>query len=90
MKNRPILIIDDEPDFREVVSSVLTKAGFRVLAAPDGPQGIVMARASQPAVILVDMLMPDMDGIETCERLKLDPGLEDIPVVGVTGSTDLT
>lgn len=89
MEKGPILVIDDDPGFREVVTSVLTKAGFKVLAAPDGPKGIVMARASQPVVILVDMMMPDMDGIETCERLKLDPGLEDIPLVGVTGSADL-
>lgn len=89
MQNRPILIIDDDYKTCELVTSVLTGAGFDVLAALDGPTGIETARAAQPGVILLDMIMPDVDGIETCERLKRDPGLGDIPVVGITGSSDL-
>ncbi|MFQ5657559.1 MAG: two-component system response regulator, partial [Candidatus Methylomirabilales bacterium] len=63
--------------------------GFEVLSAPDGPTGIETAQVAQPAVILLDMMMPGLDGIVTCERLKEDPVLADIPVVGVTSSADL-
>ncbi|MFQ5858402.1 MAG: PleD family two-component system response regulator [Anaerolineae bacterium] len=90
MEKRPILIIDDDPKVCELVTSVLTGAGFDVLAASDGLRGIETTRAAQPAVILLDMMMPGLDGIETCERLKWDPALQDIPVVGITGSTDLS
>ena len=90
MEKRPILIIDDDPKVCELVTSVLTGAGFDVLAASDGLRGIETARAAQPTVILLDMMMPGLDGIETCKRLKQEPALEHIPVVGITGSTDLT
>ncbi|MFQ5846238.1 MAG: response regulator [Candidatus Methylomirabilales bacterium] len=89
MGKRPILVIDDDRRVCEMVTSVLTSAGFEVLSALDGPTGIERAGAVQPAVILLDMMMPDVDGIETCRRLKRDPGLKDIPVVGITGSPDL-
>lgn len=89
MGKRPILIIDDDPRVCELVTSILAGGGLKVLTAPDGGTGIETARAVQPAVILLDMMMPGMDGIETCEHLKRDPGLQDIPVVGITASTDL-
>ncbi len=90
MEKRPILIIDDDHKVCELVTSVLTGAGFDVLAASDGLRGIETARAAQPTVILLDMMMPGLDGIDTCQRLKQDPVLEDIPVVGITASEDLT
>lgn len=89
MNRRPILIIDDDHKICELVTSILTAEGFKVLTAPDGSTGIETARVAQPAAILLDMMMPEMDGIETCERLKQDPCMEDVPVVGITGSTDL-
>ncbi len=90
MEKRPILIIDDDPKVCELITSVLTGAGLEVLAASDGLRGIETARAAQPTVILLDMMMPGLDGIETCKRLKQEPALERIPVVGITGSTDLS
>lgn len=90
MKRRPVLVIDDDPRHCELVAAILTNAGFKVLAAPDGPSGIEVARTAQPAVILLDMMMPGLDGIGTCERLKRDPVLADIPVVGLTASADLS
>lgn len=89
-QKRPILIIDDDSRVCELVASILTGGGCKVLSAPDGLAGVETARVAQPALILVDMMMPRMDGIETCKRLKQDPGLEDIPVVGITASTDLS
>lgn len=90
MEKRPVLIIDDDDEIHEQVTSALREAGYRVLTAPDGLSGIEIARSAEPVVILLDISMPDGDGIETCERLKLDPVLGYIPVVGMTASPDLS
>ncbi|HET7853610.1 MAG TPA: response regulator [Candidatus Methylomirabilis sp.] len=89
MRIRPILIIDDDHALCELVTSTLSRTGFQVLAAFDGPTGIERARDAHPSVILLDMMMPGIDGVETCQRLKQDPVLGDIPVVGMTASADL-
>lgn len=88
MKRRPILVIDHDPLSCELVSAILTDAGFEVVSTPDGPSGIEAARAVQPAVIILEAIMPGIDGIETLTRLKRDPALGDIPVVGITASSD--
>lgn len=90
MRNRPILVIDDDPVFREVVRDILTEADFEVLAAADGFAGIELARKAEPAVIILDMLLPEMDGLSALKLLRQDPALKAIPVVGVTVSADLT
>lgn len=90
MRNRPILIIDDDPQVCELVIDILTGADFDVVAAPNGPAGIELARTARPAVIILDMMMPGMDGINTLRDLKRDPLLKNIPVVGITASADLT
>lgn len=90
MQARPILIIDDDLRICELADAILKGAGFKVLAAFDGPTGIETARAAQPGVVLVDMMMPGVDGIGTCVRLKQDPVLGDIPLIGMTASTEVT
>jgi len=90
VQNRPILVIDDDPQSRELVTAILVEADFEVLAAPDGPSGIELARTARPAVIILDMMMPGMDGINTLQTLKRDPVLKNIPVVAITASSDLT
>ncbi len=90
MQKRPILVIDDDPVMCALVDSMLSGADFEVLSAPDAPSGLELARAAQPTVIVLDMLMPDMDGISTLQALKQDPVLKDIPVIGMTASADLT
>lgn len=89
MKTRPILVIDDDHTLRELVDSVLTGAGFKVQKAADGLSGIKLAKTTRPAVILLDMTLPGLDGVRTCQRIKQDATLADIPVVGVTVSSDL-
>jgi len=89
MSNPPILVIDDDPNIRDLVAAALTAADFDVLTAADGLSGIELAQSAQPALILVDMMMPGLDGISTCERLKQNPSTRDIPVVGMTASEDL-
>jgi len=90
MRNRPILVIDDDPQSRELVSAILGEADFEVLSAPDGASGIELARTARPAVIILDMMMPGIDGINTLQILKRDPVLKAIPVVAITASSDLT
>lgn len=89
MRNRPILFIDDDPRAGELVTATLAGADFDVLLAPDGLSGIELARTAMPAVIILDMVMPGMDGISTLQRLKRDPDLKDIPVIGITASPDV-
>lgn len=74
--SKTILIIDDEQDIRVLLKYNLEKAGFKVLEASNGQDGIKLAESSIPDLILLDVMMPDMDGIETCERIKTKTSLE--------------
>lgn len=85
----PILVIDDEPELCELVGLVLDLAGFEVLSAHDGLSGIELAQRVRPAVILLDMIMPVLDGVSTCLRFKEDADLRGIPVIGITASTSV-
>src|SRR3972149_4230355 len=85
MRTRPILIIDDDHALCELVASTLSRTGFKVLAAFDGPTGIETARDAHPAIILLDMMMPGLDGVGTCERRKQDPVLGEGPSARTSG-----
>lgn len=76
-----ILIVDDVPANNELLAYHLSREGHVILAADHGQQVLELARAEQPDLILLDILLPDMDGIEVCRRLKSDPALEAIPVI---------
>jgi CheY-like chemotaxis protein len=89
-RNRPILIVDEDPQSRAHVAAILADADFEVLLAPTGDAGIELARMAHPAVILLDILVPGMDGIAILQNLKQEPGLKEIPVIGVSASPDLT
>lgn len=90
MRNRPVLFIDDNPRMQELVTAILRGTDFKVLWASDGPAGIELAQRAQPALILVDMMMPGLDGISVCKQLRQKPALKDIPVVVMTSSDDLS
>ncbi|MEX1001029.1 MAG: response regulator transcription factor [Crocinitomicaceae bacterium] len=68
--SKSILIIDDEPDIRMLLKYNLEKEGFQVMEAANGPEGIALAQKFFPDLILLDVMMPDMDGVEVCERIK--------------------
>ncbi len=76
-----VLIIDDAPSNLGVMSDFLTENGFRVLVAANGEEGLSHAALGRPDLILLDILMPGMDGFGTCRRLKADPATKDIPVI---------
>jgi CheY-like chemotaxis protein len=85
---RRILIVDDEDDIREVAQVSLELVGkWEVRTAASGSDGIDGARAERPDAILLDVMMPDMDGPTTLERLRADPSTSDIPVVFLTAKT---
>ncbi len=76
-----ILIAEDEPDMRELIGTVLQEEGFETILATDGEDAIRKAHEHHPDLIILDIMMPRMDGYETCEAIKADPTTKDIPVV---------
>jgi CheY-like chemotaxis protein len=83
-----VLVIDDEEEARRLISDHLTAAGFRVVAARDGQEGLDLARRHRPTAITLDVMMPKMDGWKVISRLKASPETADIPVVMVSVSED--
>jgi signal transduction histidine kinase/CheY-like chemotaxis protein/ligand-binding sensor domain-containing protein len=79
-----VLVIDDDPQVRDLVQRTLSKDGFDVVVAEDGPSGLALAKELRPAVITLDVMMPGMDGWAVLTALKADPATADIPVVVVT------
>ena len=85
MRPKHILLVDDEDDIREVAAlSLEAVGGWRVSSASDGNHGVAMARAERPDAILLDVMMPGLDGPATFARLQEDPLTRDIPVILLT------
>lgn len=84
-----ILIIDDQPKNLAVIGDYLMKCGFTVIVSQTGVGGLRRARGVKPDLILLDILMPDMDGFETCRRLKADESTKNIPVIFMTALTGI-
>ena len=87
---KKILVIDDEPDLREIVEEILASAGYQVITAADGQEGVDKAFASNPDLILLDIAMPQMDGFEVLSTLRGRRETATIPVIMLTakGRTD--
>jgi len=82
---RRVLIVDDEPDLREITRLALERvAGWTVTVAASGPEALERAAADQPEAILLDVMMPGMDGPETARHLAADPLTADIPILLLT------
>ena len=79
-----VLLVEDNDMNRDMLSRRLRRRGFEVLIATDGAQGLVMAAAEKPDVILMDMSLPVLDGWEATRRLKAAPDTAGIPVIGLT------
>ena len=76
-----ILVVDDDPDVLFATCRLLSRAGFGVNRATSGRQGLALARQEQPDLMLLDAVLPDIDGIEVCRSLKKDPATRKIPVI---------
>jgi len=79
-----VLVAEDYDDARDVMSMVLQSAGFEVLEARDGLEALQAARANKPSVIVMDMFMPNMDGLTATRALRDEPDLRRIPVIAQT------
>jgi DNA-binding response OmpR family regulator len=79
-----ILVVDDNHSLCNVLESVLRKAGFEVLTALDGEQGLRLAQANTPDLIILDIVMPKLDGYEVCRQLQAHPETAAIPVILLT------
>jgi len=88
MPGENVLVIDDSPTIRKVVQLVLTKAGFGVATASDGESGLTEARRAAPDLILLDFVMPRMNGYQFCREMAADTDLKDIPVVLMSAKGD--
>lgn len=83
-EKKRILVVDDEPDFCAIVQGQLEKEGFEVEIAYNGIEGLEKVHANPPDAIVLDVMMPEMDGYEVCRKLKVDEKCVDIPVVLLT------
>jgi two-component system phosphate regulon response regulator PhoB len=83
-----VLVVEDDPSVRGLLHTLLSAEGYDVATASDGLAGLVKATASKPALVLLDLMMPDLGGVRVLEELRDDPELADIPVIVVTGKVD--
>ena len=79
-----IAIIEDEHDLAELLAFNLTREGFRVVTAGDGRSGLALVRREEPALVLLDLMLPELMGTDVCRELKRDPATADIPVLMLT------
>lgn len=87
-RHEVILVVDDSPDTLSLVNETLEQAGFNVLVALEGKQALTIAKRIRPDMILLDAIMPHLDGFDTCRALKQIPELSSIPVIFMTGLSD--
>lgn len=88
MSRQTILVVDDEQDLLDLLEYNLKKEGFHVIKADDGEEGIELARKHQPNLILLDIMMPNMDGMEVCRQLREDPQSREVPIIFLTARSD--
>jgi DNA-binding response OmpR family regulator len=84
-----ILIVDDDPHAVEILTRMLDREGYECTGAADGPAALHTVRSQAVDVILLDVMMPGMDGLQVCERLREDAALRQIPVILVTAKDDM-
>jgi len=88
MDKKKILIVDDEPDILRLISLRLRKLGYDVLTAVDGKEALDAIRNENPDLVLLDLLIPFMNGAEVCEQIKNDKTLKHIPIILFTAHSD--
>ncbi len=88
-EKKKVLIVDDEKEIVKAISEHLVWSGFQVASAADGEEGLQQAEAFKPDLILLDILMPKMDGIEMLRQLKKEESTKDIPVIVLTNLDSL-
>jgi len=79
-----IIFIEDEPALQKILKETLSKAGFEVIQAMDGKTGLDLVKSEKPNLVLLDLILPKMDGFEVLEKIKTDPEIKEIPVIVLT------
>jgi len=85
-----VLVVDDDPAILEICSDLLQTEGYTVSVATNGQQALEQIRTDPPQVILMDIMMPVLDGVEACRQVKANPATAEIPVVLMSARTNLT
>ena len=84
MSKKRILLVDDELDFVETVEFFLSGSDYQVFVAKNGKEALEQVKMKKPDLVLLDVMMPEMDGLETCKNLKNDPTTNSIPIIMLT------
>jgi len=87
--NTRILVADDDPDLRQYLRLALQRDGYEVIEADDGEQALARAADSAPSLILLDVMMPNLDGFAACRKLKSDTRTQAVPIIFISARTDL-
>jgi len=82
--SKRILMVEDSDDNRQIIRDLMTNAGYQLLEAVDGAEGVAMAASHKPDLILMDIQLPVMDGYDASRRIKSNPALRHIPIIAVT------
>ncbi len=88
MKQKHIIVIEDERDILEVLEYNLKREGYRVSVSSDGKAGLKMVRQGKPDLVLLDIMLPEIDGLEICQILKSEPSTHAIPIIMVTAKEE--
>jgi DNA-binding response OmpR family regulator len=86
--NDPVLVVDDEADVLDLVVYNLHKAGYKTIAARDGASALLKTRDLLPALVVLDLMLPQIEGTEVCKQLKADPKTAHIPIIMLTAKAD--
>ena len=84
MSKPPVLVVEDEPDIAQLIEYHLQREGFSTLVAGSGTEALGVVERERPSLVLLDIMMPDLDGLEVCRRLKRDSATRDVPIIMVT------
>lgn len=88
MTGARVLVVEDDPSVRGLLDTLLTAEGYDVRTASDGTAGLLLATASRPALMLLDLMMPDLGGLRVLDELRASPELASVPVLVVTGKDE--
>jgi two-component system alkaline phosphatase synthesis response regulator PhoP len=88
MKNMSVVVIEDEEDILELISYNLRRDGFEVQGAMSGEDGLALVESSRPNIVLLDLMLPGVSGLDVCKRLKANANLQSIPVLMVSAKGD--
>ena len=88
MSTTRVLVVEDDPSVRGLLQTLLSAEGYDVTTASDGLAGLVKAASVHPALMLLDLMMPDLGGVRVLEEVRQDPELAKTPVIVVTGKVD--